>query len=170
VSGNITGILIFSHDIFHRFPNGVGCGGVIYLHDISADRYQGVSRVELGLLNRSFGDSPQVHQRVVLVTTKWNRLSQGSGENREKELLEKHWKSLIDGGTMHHRCNEDDDVKPIVNGLISTLNNAVDLDFEREIDELRKSRQVESDKSKREENFIRWSIAVLRDLFVQKRK
>jgi len=71
---------------------------------------------------------------------------------------------------MHHRCNEDDDVKSIVNGLISTLNNAIDLDFDSEIDELRKYRQVECDKSKREENFMRWSIAILRDLFVQKRK
>jgi len=72
-------------------------GGVIYLHDISQDRFSGTARRNLEMFNHLRGDAAL--DKVVLGTTKWARLSESDGSRREAELKEVHWKSMLDKGS-----------------------------------------------------------------------
>jgi len=71
-------------------------GGVIYLHDISQDRFSGTARQHLETFNRHRRDAAL--NKVVLATTKWSRLSESDGSRREAELKEVPWKSMRDKG------------------------------------------------------------------------
>ena len=71
-------------------------GGVIYLHDISQDRFSGTARQHLETFNRYRRDAAL--NKVVLATTKWSRLSESDGSRREAELKEVPWKSMRDKG------------------------------------------------------------------------
>jgi len=76
-------------------------GGVIYLHDISQDRFSGTARRNLEMFNRLCGDAAL--DKVVLGTTKWARLSESDGSRREAELKDVHWKSMRDKGSQVRR-------------------------------------------------------------------
>jgi len=76
-------------------------GGVIYLHDISQDRFFGSARRNLEMFNRLCGDAAL--DKVVLGTTKWNRLSPNDGSRREAELKEVHWKEMVNKGSQVRR-------------------------------------------------------------------
>lgn len=75
-------------------------GGVIYLHDISQDRFSGTAKKNLEMFHVLCGDAAL--RKVVLVTTKWDRLREEHGKNREKELKTIHWQSLIKNGAHVH--------------------------------------------------------------------
>ncbi|KAF4614557.1 hypothetical protein D9613_003469 [Agrocybe pediades] len=70
-------------------------GGVIYLHDISSDRFSGTARRNLETFKLMCGDAAM--SKVVLGTTKWSRTT--NGPNREQELKERHWKTMIEKGS-----------------------------------------------------------------------
>ncbi|KAJ2931922.1 hypothetical protein H1R20_g5180, partial [Candolleomyces eurysporus] len=71
-------------------------GGVIYLHDISQDRFSGTARRNLDMFNHLCGD-PAL-DKVFLVTSKWGRAFERDFDKREGELQAKHWKTMTDGG------------------------------------------------------------------------
>ncbi|TEB21451.1 hypothetical protein FA13DRAFT_128962 [Coprinellus micaceus] len=70
-------------------------GGVIYLHDISQDRFTGTARRNLSTFTHLCNDA--VLDKVVLLTTKWSRESGRDFDTRERELKEVHWKDLVVG-------------------------------------------------------------------------
>jgi hypothetical protein len=72
-------------------------GGVVYLHDISQDRFSGTAKKNLEMFHVLCGDAAL--KKVVLVTSKWGRLSIGDGKSREDELKKVHWQSLIKSGS-----------------------------------------------------------------------
>jgi len=76
-------------------------GGVIYLHDISQDRFSGTARRNLEMFNRLCGDAAL--DKVVLGTTKWVRLSPNDGSRREAELKDVHWKEMVKKGSQVRR-------------------------------------------------------------------
>jgi len=80
-------------------------GGVIYLHDISQDRFSGTARQHLETFNRHRRDAAL--NKVVLATTKWSRLSESDGSRREAELKEVPWKSMRDKGAEVLRFLDD---------------------------------------------------------------
>jgi len=82
-------------------------GGVIYLHDISQDRFSGTARRNLEMFNRLCGDAAL--DKVVLGTTKWSRLSQDDGSKREAELQGVHWKEMVDKGSKVKRFTGNQD-------------------------------------------------------------
>ncbi|THU96287.1 hypothetical protein K435DRAFT_858687 [Dendrothele bispora CBS 962.96] len=72
--------------------------GVIYLHDISQDRFTGTARRNLSMFNRLCGDASLA--KVVLVSTKWERFRDlGVPSAREQELRDKHWSFMIEKGS-----------------------------------------------------------------------
>ncbi|GLB39695.1 putative 50S ribosome-binding GTPase [Lyophyllum shimeji] len=75
--------------------------GVIYLHDISHDRFSGTARRNLEMFKHLCGN-PAL-SKVVLGTTKWERLVGVEGEEREHELIKDHWRSVIDAGAQVRR-------------------------------------------------------------------
>ncbi|KAF8056272.1 P-loop containing nucleoside triphosphate hydrolase protein [Lyophyllum atratum] len=75
---------------YHR--NAV-LGGVIYLHDISRDQFDGTARMNLEMLNHLCGDAAL--SKVVLGTTKWGNVTDERGRRHEDDLKNTHWKHLI---------------------------------------------------------------------------
>jgi len=61
--------------------------GVIYLHDLSRDRFPDQAPRTLALNN------------VILATTKWNRFSESDGLERQAELEKVGWKPKVDKGS-----------------------------------------------------------------------
>ncbi|KDR69843.1 hypothetical protein GALMADRAFT_128439 [Galerina marginata CBS 339.88] len=82
---------------------GAEIGGVIYLHDITKDRFSGTARQNLRLFQDMCRDDAL--KNVVLVTTKWSRKSKDS-EKYQLQLEGKHWKTLIDKGAKVHRFDQ----------------------------------------------------------------
>ncbi|KAJ2934636.1 hypothetical protein H1R20_g2462, partial [Candolleomyces eurysporus] len=76
-------------------------GGVVYLHDISQDRFSGTARRNLEMFNQLCGDS--VLDRVVLVTSKWGKVVGRNLEKREGELKSNHWNTMLLGGARVER-------------------------------------------------------------------
>ena len=60
---------------------------------------------------RMFGElcGDQAVKKVVLVTTMWDKVQQDTGVRREKELLENHWKTMINYGTSTARFSNSAD-------------------------------------------------------------
>ncbi|THU96282.1 hypothetical protein K435DRAFT_797433 [Dendrothele bispora CBS 962.96] len=48
--------------IQESFPQGVGQGRIIYLHDISRDRYRSMGNTNVGVLNKSFGKTEDAYR------------------------------------------------------------------------------------------------------------
>ena len=84
-----------------RYRKKTVLGGVIYLHDISQDRFSGTARRNLDMFNHLCGDSAL--EKVVLVTSKWGRGSEQGFNKREGELTGKHWNEMMRGGARVER-------------------------------------------------------------------
>lgn len=73
--------------------------GILYFHRILDERMLGSSIRHLRIFQALCGKSCM--GKVTIVTTHWDRVSQGVGEERESELKEHYWKELItDGATV----------------------------------------------------------------------
>lgn len=129
------------------FPQGIVRGGVIYLHDISSDRYHAIANTDLAILDKSFRGVEKAYRRVSIATTKWTRIDDKKGTLRQGEL-ESRWQQLISGGSKVHQFKESADAWKIVNDLISTLEMETELHIE-ELVEPRKSRQGHTNAERR---------------------
>ncbi|RXW11776.1 hypothetical protein EST38_g14079 [Candolleomyces aberdarensis] len=97
-------------------------GGVIYLHDISQDRFSGTARRNLEMFNHLCGD-PAL-DKVVLVTSKWGRAFERDFEKREGELKSKHWKAMVDNKARVERLvagQEQASAWGIVHSILDTV-------------------------------------------------
>ncbi|KAF9555458.1 hypothetical protein CPC08DRAFT_765907 [Agrocybe pediades] len=68
-------------------------GGVIYLHDISNDRFSGTAKRNLEMFNHMCGKAAL--KRVIIGTTKWRRTPPEIGNKHEKELKQEHWRPML---------------------------------------------------------------------------
>ncbi|PPQ96072.1 hypothetical protein CVT26_004704 [Gymnopilus dilepis] len=71
-------------------------GGVIYLHDVSLDRFTGTAQRNLDIFQALCGDDALC--KVVIGTTKWDRIKPEVAKRHEDELRQDHWKALIKQG------------------------------------------------------------------------
>ncbi|KDR82129.1 hypothetical protein GALMADRAFT_240652 [Galerina marginata CBS 339.88] len=72
-------------------------GGVIYLHDISSDRFSGTARRNLEIFQHFCGEA--AFSKTVIGTTKWGRKADDFSAMHEEELRSVHWKSMIKKGS-----------------------------------------------------------------------
>ncbi|THU96286.1 hypothetical protein K435DRAFT_858686 [Dendrothele bispora CBS 962.96] len=111
------------------FPQGVGRGGIIYLYDISSDRYRSMVNTNVAVLNKSFGRTEDIYRRIVLVTTKWSRIGYQEGIKRQTEL-ESRWNPLITRGSKVESSRENPtDARRIVNEFCKALESEAEFDF-----------------------------------------
>jgi len=80
-------------------------GGIIYLHDISILRFSGTARRNLEMFNRLCGDAAL--EKVVLCTNQWERVTHEDGERREAEMMNLHWKEMVNKGSQVRRFMGD---------------------------------------------------------------
>ncbi|KAF8884207.1 P-loop containing nucleoside triphosphate hydrolase protein [Gymnopilus junonius] len=76
--------------------DGAILGGVIYLHDVSLDRFTGTAQRNLDMFQALCGQGAL--SKVILGTTKWGRISDRRAQAHEDELKRDHWKTLIAEG------------------------------------------------------------------------
>jgi hypothetical protein len=80
--------------------------GIIYMHDINSARMSGSSLANLKLFAKLVGEDA-LHN-ILLVTSKWDLLSDpATGVMREEELEHKWWKHLIEHGSTTARSSGD---------------------------------------------------------------
>lgn len=109
-------------------------GGVLYLHDISNDRFSGTARRNLEMFQHLCGDAAL--SKVVLGTTKWKRTPVDIGVSHEKELKEVHWKPLINKGSTVRRFVDDrQSAMSFVEGILQNLKRRETMDTFLQIQE-----------------------------------
>ncbi|GAB1317168.1 hypothetical protein MFIFM68171_07378 [Madurella fahalii] len=101
--------------------NGQCLAGILLLHPITHNRFQGSSRRMLSTFKKLLGDD--YFQKVLLVTTFWNDVQPSIGEQREKELLDlpDAWKPMIKDGARIERMGRDyDRFIPLLEGMAAS--------------------------------------------------
>ncbi|KDR82105.1 hypothetical protein GALMADRAFT_207430 [Galerina marginata CBS 339.88] len=84
---------------------GMSVGGVIYLHDVSIDRFTGTAQRNLEMLEHMCGEAAL--PKVILGTTKWAVLSKPEiASAHEAELQEQHWLPLTEKGSTVQRFED----------------------------------------------------------------
>lgn len=72
--------------------------GVIYIHDISEDRFNGAAQRSLDIF-KSLCGAP-AFDKVIIGTTKHSRIESDEAALRDEELREAFWKPMISKGTL----------------------------------------------------------------------
>ena len=97
--------------------------GIIYLHEITQTRMFGTIRKNLDMFKKLCGD--EALRNVVLGTTKWDEVKPDKGQQREQELKDKHWKEMLERGSVIMRVDTDpSSVWEIINRILK--NDRVD--------------------------------------------
>ncbi|KAF9466213.1 P-loop containing nucleoside triphosphate hydrolase protein [Collybia nuda] len=79
--------------------------GVIYLHNIDANRMGGVSKRAFELFRKICGT--ETLSNVSIVTTKWDKVTEEEGSAREKELKDQYFEAALKEGARMYRHNND---------------------------------------------------------------
>ncbi|KDR82107.1 hypothetical protein GALMADRAFT_45528, partial [Galerina marginata CBS 339.88] len=80
-------------------------GGVIYLHDVSIDRFTGTARRNLEMFEHLCGEDALC--KVFLGTTKWSVLVKPEiASSHEEELVHEYWSPLITKGSNVRRFED----------------------------------------------------------------
>jgi gas vesicle protein len=88
-----------------RYENDIKLAGIIYLHRITDNRMAGTPHRNLRMFGELCGD--QAVKKVVLATTMWDKVQQGTGERREKELFQNYWDKMITYGASTARFSNN---------------------------------------------------------------
>ena len=97
-------------------------GGVIYLYNLTHDRFSGVARRSLENVWRLCEDAGL--GKVVLSTTNGERLAPEERGRRENKLTTTHWKPTIDkGAVVHHFRREASSAWEIIKEFIPAPSN-----------------------------------------------
>jgi ribosomal protein L29 len=122
-----------------QYHIGLKLWGIIFLHRITDNRFQGSTHNVLNLFRQLVGD--EALGNVVLVTTQWGRVSESdmpAAIEREQELRDKYWREMLDANSMTTRFTGD---KASAEGIIAQLlgKNHVVLRLQRELVDEKKS-------------------------------
>ena len=97
----------------------------------------GTSLKNLLMVHKLRGEDALRH--VVLVTTKWGEIQEVVGEQREKELKETHWKTMIDLGSQIRRYKDSyDSAWEIVNLIRKKEKTDLPIQVQKELVDLQK--------------------------------
>ena len=123
-----------------RYHNGMKMklAGIIYLQEISQDRVTGTVRKNMSLFKKLCGDGALQH--VILATTKWSRLGNGTlGRQREAELSETFWKNMLSKGSSMTRFEgTQGSAKNIVRNILIKRSIDVSLPIQEDLVDLKK--------------------------------
>ncbi|KAF8147712.1 P-loop containing nucleoside triphosphate hydrolase protein [Crassisporium funariophilum] len=107
-------------------------GGVIYLHDISHDRFSGTARRNLEMFHYLCGDAAL--RKVVLGSTRWGDVSPIVATRREQELKETHWKFMMEKGSEVRRFLGDrQSARILVDAVLHRLALGTALEIQTEL-------------------------------------
>lgn len=111
--------------------------GVIYLHEISQTRMHGTSRKNLVMFSRLCGDSSL--DKVILATTKWNKVEEQEGAVREVELQGVFWKRMVSlGSTVTRFTGTHESAWEIIRRILQPRECPLELLIQQELVDLQK--------------------------------
>jgi hypothetical protein len=103
--------------------------GIIYLHRITDMKITGASVRRLTLKKMC---GTERYENIALATTMWDTVTEDIGEQREKELKEKHWEHILSGeGNTYRHDSKETSVEKIVMKFLPY--QSVVLDIQEEI-------------------------------------
>jgi len=109
-----------------QYKLGVSLKGVIYLHRITDNRYQGSSVKTLNIFKEICGESSL--KNVILASTRWDKVTESEGASRENRLREHFWSYMIShGSTMTRYYGDRDSAVGMVSQLLGSGNIVLDL-------------------------------------------
>src|SRR6266545_3316795 len=79
-----------------RYKREIRLTGLLYFHRISDNRMAGTPLKNLRMFEKLCGED---FNGIVLTTTMWSEVDEESGEERERELKDEYWKSMIERGS-----------------------------------------------------------------------
>ena len=80
-----------------RYQREIKLAGILYFHRITDNRVAGTPLKNLRMFEKLCGK--HALGNIILTTTMWDKIDQKMGEEREKELREEYWKSMIKQGS-----------------------------------------------------------------------
>lgn len=86
------------------YERNIKLSGLVYLHRITDNRMGGNPCKNVRMFGELCGELAMT--QVVLVTTMWERVVPRIGEERQKELADIYWKSLVDRGSSIDRLKK----------------------------------------------------------------
>jgi hypothetical protein len=97
-------LLKWLEDTYRR---GERLNGIVYLHSINETRMKGSARQSLDMFQQLCGSS--CYKNIVLATTFWDKVTEATGAQREKELREndQFWGLLVKEGSRVVRLSRD---------------------------------------------------------------
>jgi septin family protein len=90
-----------------QYKLGVSLKGIIYLHRITDNRYQGSSVKTLDIFKEICGE--HALRNVILASTRWDKVEESEGAARESQLRQKFWSYMLDNGSKMTRYYGDRD-------------------------------------------------------------
>jgi len=78
------------------YKKRIRLAGLLYFHRISDNRMAGTPLKNLQVFEKLCGES---FDRLVLTTTMWSEVDEKVGAERERELKEMYWKSMVERGS-----------------------------------------------------------------------
>lgn len=101
-----------------RYENGFELSGLLYLHPISENRVESSTLKNLGMFQKLCGK--EALRKVILTTTMWSRVEEGTGVARENELRRDFWADMVERGSRIARfANTQLSAWSILNSLVS---------------------------------------------------
>ncbi|KAJ3525258.1 hypothetical protein NMY22_g10651 [Coprinellus aureogranulatus] len=131
-------------------PDGQKCrGGVIFMHDISCDIFQGAA--DLTALGNAF-NSPPAPPRLAIATSKWRNLRNTVEADRRHNLLQDRFKQA----SFHKFKDERNDAWRVVKEFLPQIERGAMLDFTRVFGDMRtKKANVEGLYKREKESFLK---------------
>jgi len=123
--------------ILLSYRRGIKLAGILYLHRISDNRMAGTPLSNLKVFNKLCGQDAL--RNIILTTTMWDQVEIDEGSEREKELCNKYWKTMIkEGSTVARFLNSTDSAWSIVEPLLRHANHRFSVLLQEEMVNMQK--------------------------------
>lgn len=109
-----------------QYKLGVTLKGIIYLHRITDNKFQGSAAKTLKIFNKLVGEASL--KNVFLCTTRWDGVEEYEGVSRENRLRERFWSYMISkGSTMIRSYGDRESLVAIISQLLGSSNIVLDI-------------------------------------------
>jgi hypothetical protein len=115
------------------YKDGMKLAGLIYLHDITQDRFSGSIKKNLEMFRYLCGEA--AISRVFLVTSKWSRMIDlNQGKEHQCELENTYWNGMIRLGAKPYRFDgEPECARKIIHCILDTVDGTDHVLIQEEI-------------------------------------
>ena len=112
--------------------------GLLYFHRISDNRMAGTPLKNLRMFEELCGKN--AFQNVILTTTMWDEVDEETGEERERELKTKYWRTMLDRNSTTSRfLRTRESAFDLIEPLIEAANKRSSVLLQDELVDLRKT-------------------------------